>query len=190
MDAKRDSTASRLLAAARRGLPPVERWNPPLLGDLDMCIHRDGSWSYRGGAIQRTSMVRLFSTILRREEDGSYVLVTPTERWRIRVEDAPFVAVDVDVHNPGPDQRLEFATNAGDRVVADSGHPIFLGAAAERGAPPPYIRVRGGLDARIGRACYHHMAAWLEVGERDGALWHGVRSAGAFFALAPAGGEV
>lgn len=186
MDETVESAAGRLLAAARRGIPPVERWNPPCLGDLDVCIHRDGSWSYQGSKIRRPAMVRLFSTILRREEDGSYSLVTPAERWRIRVEDAPFIAVDVDVHDSGPDQRLEFATNVGDQVTAGRDHPLRIGDHADHGAPPPYILIRGGLEARVGRACYHRMASWLETAARDGSNWYGVRSAGMFFALAPA----
>lgn len=142
-----------------------------------MRIDRDGRWFYRGSEIRRPGLVRLFAGILRREADGGFVLVTPVECWRITVEDVPFVAVDFTRHDPGPDQRLEFVTNVGDRAVAGSGHPLRMapfGAAAA-----PYLRIRHGLEARVDRKSFYRL---VELGEEQAQAF-GVRSAGQFFAL-------
>src|SRR3569832_40821 len=109
---------------AGRGLPPVHLWNPPFCGDLDMRIARDGTWFYLGTPIGRPALVRLFSTILRREDDGGYVLVTPVEKVQLKVDDVPFIAVRVDTEGQGHDQRLRFLTNVGDDVVAGPEHHL------------------------------------------------------------------
>lgn len=162
-------------AAKGGGLPPVHLWNPPFCGDLDMEIRADGSWFHEGGPIGRPAMVRLFSTILKREGDRFY-LVTPVEKVGIRVVDAPFVATDAEI---APD-RITFTTNVGDQVTADADHPIVVrGDAAE---PRPYVHVRAGLEALIDRKTFYRLAAAAE----DGAGGRpGVRSAGSFFALEP-----
>ena len=166
-------------AAAGRRLPPVEKWNPPHCGAIPMRIARDGTWHYMGTPIGRPRMVRLFSTILRRDP-GEFVLVTPVERVAIEVEDAPFVAVTLDVTDPGgAGQALSFTTNVGDEVTADASHPIHVIENAVTGEPSPYVLVRGGLEARISRAVFYELAD-LAV-ERDGQL--GVVSGGAFFPL-------
>lgn len=160
-------------AAAKGGLPPVHLWNPPFCGDLDMEIRADGSWFYNGTPIGRPAMVRLFSTILKREDD-KYFLVTPVEKVGIRVEDAPFVATDADI---APDH-IRLTTNVGDEVTADADHPIIIRGDAAR--PRPYVHVRAGLEALIDRKTFYRLAAAAEPGP-DGRA--GVRSAGQFFSL-------
>lgn len=168
-------------AASGRRLPPVEKWNPPHCGSIPMRIARDGTWFYMGTPIGRPRMVRLFSTVLRRDP-GEFVLVTPVERVAIEVEDAPFLAVTVDVAGEGAGQTLTFTTNVGDRVTADAAHPIRVSENPETGEPSPYVLVRGGLEARIGRAPFYELAE--RAVERDGRL--GVFSAGTFFPLGAA----
>lgn len=165
-------------AAEGRRLPPVEKWNPPHCGSIPMRIARDGTWYYMGTPIGRPRMVRLFSTVLRRDP-GEFVLVTPVERVAIEVEDAPFIAVSVDIAGEGQTQALTFTTNVGDQVRADADHPIRVSENAETGEPSPYVLVRGGLEARIGRSAFYELAD-LAV-EREGRF--GVYSAGVFFAL-------
>lgn len=163
-------------AASKGGMPPVESWDPPFCGDLDMQIRRDGTWFYQGTPIGRHRLVRLFSTILKREGDA-YFLVTPVEKVGITVEDAPFIAVDFTVD----DGTLTFQTNVGDRVAADADHPIRV-ERDESGEPSPYVMVRNGLEARIDRKSFYRL---VDLGEVEGD-WFGVRSAGTFFPVAPA----
>ncbi len=159
-----------------RGLPPVHLWNPPFCGKIDMVIKRDGSWFYMGTPINRPAMVRLFSTILRREADGSYVLVTPVERVGIEVEDAPFIAVAVEVTRDDKGSVLSFTTNVGDIVALGPEHELEIGTGNN---PIPYIHVRAGLMARIARPVYYEL---VEMGsDRDG-NWS-IESQGHFFAL-------
>ena len=168
-------------AAAGRRLPPVEKWNPPHCGSIPMRIARDGTWHYMGTPIGRPRMVRLFSTVLRKDPD-EFVLVTPVERVAIEVEDAPFIAATVDVTGAGEGQSLTFTTNVGDQVTADAAHPIRVSENAETGEPSPYVLVRGGLEARLARPVFYELAD-LAI-ERDGRL--GVFSGGAFFPLGAA----
>src|SRR5271170_1371133 len=133
-----NSSASR----ARRGRPPAVE-----LADLDMRIARDGTWFYRGSPINRMPLVKLFASVLRREHDGLYWLVTPAERGQVTVEDAPFIAVAVDRQGEGPDQRLIFRTNLDEIVTASPDHPLRV-ETADDGAPAPYILARPGLEAR------------------------------------------
>ncbi len=162
-------------------LPPVERWNPDHCGNSEMRIARDGSWFHQGSPIGRAAMVRAFSRILRREPDGSYVLVTPVEKLDIEVEDAPFVAVEMKVDGAGDAQVLAFRLNTGDVVAASTEHPLRFEDRPD--GPHPYIHVRGGLDALISRAIYYELAE-LALAEDGEPL--GVRSNGAFFPIAPA----
>jgi uncharacterized protein len=163
-------------AATPRGLPPVHLWNPSNVGEIDIVIRKDGTWVHEGGVIGREALVRLFSTILRKDPDGTW-LVTPHEKLRIRVEDAPFVAVRVDREGDG----LRFLTNVGDEVVAGREHPIRIAAGAG-GEPRPYVLVRGGLEALITRPVFYELVELAE--ERGGEL--GLASAGAWFPLGPA----
>jgi hypothetical protein len=157
---------------------PVERWNPTRCGDSAMRIARDGSWYHQGSPIGRPEMVRLFSTILRRESDGSYVLVTPAEKLDIAVEDAPFVAVELKSEGEWDARRLAFRLNTGDIVIAGREHRLHLAP-----GPHPYLEVRTGLDARVARPVYYELAelALAEGGDPPG-LW----SDGVFFPLEPA----
>lgn len=167
-------------AAAGHGrLPPVERWNPAHCGTIDIRIDRDGGWHYLGTPIRRAPLVRLFSTVLRREPDGSYVLVTPGEKLTIRVEDVPFLAVEMIAEGEGPARRLTFRTNLGDIAVADADHPLRFPDAADGGFMP-YLTVRGGLEARLTRALAVDLAAFVE---EDAAGRAGVWSGGVLHAL-------
>ncbi len=161
---------------------------PTLCGDLDMRIDREGVWHYRGSPIGRKPLVRLFSTVLRREADGSYWLVTPAERGKIAVEDAPFMAVAVDAAGSGRAQILRFRTNVDDEVVADKAHPIRVVHDPVTAEPRPYVLVRAGLEARIGRAVYYELVALGGCECVDGRSHYGVWSAGAFFPLSRAEG--
>jgi hypothetical protein len=167
--------------AEEKKLPPVERWNPDNCGTSDMRIARDGTWFHQGSPIGRQAMVRLFSTILRREPDGGYVLVTPVEKLDIEVEDAPFVAVELKSEGEGENRSLAFRLNTGDLVVAGPDNPLRL-AAGEDG-PHPYVEVRRGLEALIARPVYYELANLaLAEGAEPAGLWSG----GVFFALEPA----
>jgi hypothetical protein len=158
--------------AAERKLPPVESWNPQRCGDSAMCIARDGTWFHEGTPIRRLAMVRLFSTLLRREADGTYALVTPVERLAIAVEDAPFVAVEMKSEGEGQARRLAFRLNTGDVVIAGPDHPLRI--VTKEGEPHPYVQVRPGLDALLLRPVYYELAelALTESGERPG-VWSG-----------------
>jgi hypothetical protein len=167
--------------AETKKLPPVERWNPSHCGDSAMRIARDGTWYHEGSPIGRPAMVRLFSTILRREPDGSFVLVTPVEKLAIEVEDAPFVAVELKSEGEGEGRSLAFRLNTGDMVVAGPDHPILLKASED--GPHPYIEVRAGLEALVARSVYYELAELaLAEGARPPGLWSG----GSFFPLEPA----
>ena len=180
-----EGLAASVSAVQERGLPPVEKWNPPLSGDLDMRIARDGTWSYLGSPITRPGMVKLFSSILKREGDA-FFLVTPVEKWRISVEDAPFVATDFDVSGTGEDQVLTFHTHVGDTAVAGPDHPLRVTHDPETEEPAPYIMVRAGLEALIDRKSFYRL---VDLGTRttvDGKAWFGVWSSGQFFPILPA----
>ncbi|MAY87715.1 MAG: proteophosphoglycan precursor [Pseudooceanicola sp.] len=172
--------ASVRAAGNSRGLPPVHLWNPEFCGDLDMRIARDGTWFYLGTPIGRPELVRLFSTILKKEGDD-YFLVTPVEKVGITVDDAPFVAVDFEATGEGRDQVLTFATNVGDKVSAGADAPIRVERDAETGEPSPYVLVRANLEALIDRKSFYRL---VEIGEHhDG--WFGLWSGGEFFPVIP-----
>ncbi len=179
-----ENLAAAAKAAGKRGLPPVHLWNPDFCGDLDMRIARDGTWFYLGTPIGRKELVRLFSTILRRDGDD-YFLVTPVEKVGITVEDAPFVAVDFEVSGSGTDQTLTFETNVGDVAAAGPRNPIRVERDPETGEPSPYILVRRNLEALIDRKSFYRL---VEIGsheEHEGESWFGVRSSGQFFPIIP-----
>jgi uncharacterized protein len=156
------------------------------LGDLDMRIARDGTWLYRGSPINRPALVKLFASVLRREADGSYWLVTPAERGRVVVEDAPFVAVAVDREGGGRGQSLIFRTNLDEIVTAGPDHKLRVETAAD-GAPSPYIMVRQGLEARLLRPVFYELVEWGEAEAVDGATQFGVWSGGLLFRLGELG---
>jgi hypothetical protein len=177
-------SADNIAAAARavkgKGLPPVHLWNPEFCGDLDMRIARDGTWFYLGTPIGRPELVRLFSTILRRDGDD-YFLVTPVEKVGITVDDAPFVAVDFEVQGTGPDQVLTFETNVGDFVQAGPDHPIRVVRDPETGEPSPYVLVRANLEALIDRKSFYRL---VDIGSHHEG-WFGLWSGGVFFKIIP-----
>ena len=176
--------ASARAAAKGRGIPPVHLWNPPHCGDLDIRISRDGTWFYMGTPIGRPELVRLFSTILRKDGD-SYVLVTPVEKVGITVEDAPFVAVDFELEGSGQAQTLTFTTNVADTVKAGPDAPIRIERDPKTGEPSPYVRIRANLDALIDRKSFYRL---VDIGTSEiyqGKDWFGVWSGGQFFPIIP-----
>lgn len=172
-------------ASKAGGLPPVHLWNPPFCGDIDMEIRRDGTWFHEGTPIGRAPLVRLFSTILKREGDA-YFLVTPVEKVGIRVEDAPFVAQDFTVTDAGGGaaQVVTFTTNVGDSVAAGADTPIRVLRDAD-GQPSPYVHVRAGLEALIDRKSFYRLVDIGEAHGVDGVDWFGLWSGGVFFPFIP-----
>jgi hypothetical protein len=165
-----------------RRLPPVEAWNPDRCTEEgDFRIRADGVWFHEGSPIGREAMVRLFSSILRKDADGGTYLVTPGEKVRVKVEDAPFLAVRVDRHGEGAGQTLVFTTQVGDVVAMGPEHPLRVTFDRATGEPRPYVMVRGRLEARILRAPFYEMTAWADHHEGRFGVWSG----GAFFALEP-----
>ena len=162
-------------AAPARGLPPVHLWHPTHCGEIDIVIKASGEWLHEGAPIRRPALVRLFSTVLRRDPDGIH-LVTPVEKLKITVEDAPFVAVAVEADG----ENLVFTTNVGDRVAADADHPIRVETDPATDEPRPYIHVRSGLDALIARSVFYELVGQAEQCD-NGTL--GVRSGGIWFLL-------
>jgi uncharacterized protein len=179
-----DGIAAAARKAGKTGLPPVHLWNPPFCGDLDMRIARDGTWYYLGTPIGRIELVRLFSTIIRKDGDD-YYLVTPVEKVGITVDDAPFVAVDFDILDPGPDQMLTFTTNVGDTAIAGPPNPIRVERDAITGEPAPYVLIRANLQALIDRKSFYRL---VDVGTHEthnDERWFGIRSSGRFFPIIP-----
>ena len=161
--------------------PPLHLWQPELSGDIDIVIHRDGSWSHEGSPIRRESLVKLFASILRREGDGHYYLVTPVEKWRIRVEGLPLQVVDFDrVPAPDGEQQFDVLTNTGHRYRVGRDYPLFF--AEIEGRHLPAIGLDYGLAAQINRAAWYRLVEASEL--RDGVA--GIRSGGLFFPLQPA----
>jgi len=181
-----DSLAKAVSKATKgkKGPPPVHLWNPTYCGDLDIRIGRNGMWWYLGTPIGRIELVKLFASVLKLE-DGKYFLVTPVEKIGITVDDAPFVAVDFRVENPGPDQVLVFETNVGDFTEAGPENPVRVARDPETDEPAPYVHVRRGLEALIDRKSFYRLVEIGEHREIDGARWFGLRSGGRFFPVIP-----
>jgi len=179
------SRASEQTGDGKRGLPPVERWNPPFCGDIDMEIRADGTWFYMGTPIGRAPLVRLFSTVLRKDEDGRTYLVTPVEKVGIRVVDAPFLAVEMQVTQREGRQVLTFRTNVGDVVEAGPQSPLRFEISGENRELKPYLLVRGRLEALLSRAVMYDL---VELGEAiviDGVSMFSVRSGTEVFPVMP-----
>ena len=174
------------VAASRAALgrrPPVHLWDPPFCGDIDIRIAADGTWFHAGTPIGRPALVRLFASILRREADG-VMLVTPVEKLRLMVEDAPFVAVELALGEE-PVPRLCFRTNVDEWVTADAEHPLVFRPGAAGGLKP-YLQVRPGLEARVSRALFYDLVDRGELREHGGQSTFGVASGPLFFTMAPA----
>ena len=188
MDDAPDPALDHLSAAlgdvAKRGPPPVERWNPEHCGAIDIRIAADGTWFHNGTPIRRPKLVRLFASILRREPDGSTVLVTPVEKVRIQVDDAPFTAVEMAVEGEGEARRIAFRTNVDDLVAADAEHPLRFADGPD--GLKPEIRVRGGLTARVSRALTYDLVDLAETRRIEGEDWFGLWAGGVFHRIAPA----
>ncbi|MCE1118582.1 MULTISPECIES: DUF1285 domain-containing protein [Pseudomonas] len=167
---------------AHKGLPPVHLWNPDFCGDIDMRIARDGTWYYLGTPIGRKPMVRLFSTIIRRDGDD-YFLVTPVEKVGIRVDDAPFVAVLLDVQGSGEQQVLRFTSNVDDQVEAGPANPLRVVIDPITQEPAPYVLMRGNLEALIHRNVFYQLVELAVPRQVDGEEWLGVWSHGQFYPI-------
>jgi hypothetical protein len=173
-----DQLAARI---AERGAPPVDRWNPAHCGNSEMRIARDGTWYHQGSPIGREAMVRLFATVLRREPDGSHVLVTPAEKLTIEVESTALRALTMTMEGEGVSRRIAFALDSGDAIIAGPAHPLTVLHTPE--GPSPRLAVRHGLEAELARPLYYELA---EIALSEGHDPPGVWSNGAFFALATA----
>ena len=167
-----------------RGSTPAPSWNPPDCGDIDMRIAADGTWFYCGSPIGRAPLVQLFASIMRKEGDR-YVLVTPVEKVGIKVDDAPFLAVEMRVEDDAGKQRLTFRTNVEDLVTVDGEHPLRFERGASEGLKP-YVRVRGDLWALVKRALFYDLVALGHTERVESEDWFGVRSGGLFFSMCPA----
>jgi uncharacterized protein len=176
------SLASLAAAIQNRKLPPVDQWNPAYCGPIDMRIASDGTWYYLGTPIGRPAMVKLFASILRRESDGSYVLVTPVEKVGIVVDDAPFVAVELITEGAGEQRQMGFRLNTEDMVMVDTDHPIRVAIDPATQAPRPYVMVRGAMEALINRAVFYELVALADA-ERETQKGFGLWSRAVFFAL-------
>lgn len=165
-----------------KGPAPVHLWNPDFCGDIDMRIARDGTWYYQGTLIGRKPMVRLFSTIIRRDGDA-YFLVTPVEKVGIQVDDAPFVAVTLEVLGSGEQQVLRFTSNVDDQAEAGVDHPLRVQVDPATQEPSPYILMRTNLEALIHRNVFYQLVELAVPGEIDGQEWLGVWSHGQFYPI-------
>ena len=182
MNTAKSAPTSLVEQISQKGLPPVHEWNPELCGDIDIRIAKDGTWFYMGSPIGRQRLVKLFSTVLRKDEDDEYYLVTPVEKLRIQVEIAPFIAVQLENSGEGKNQELHFRTKTDDIVLASSKNRIWV-ENSDTGEPVPFIEIRNGLNALIARNVYYQL---IEIGverKMNGHTDLGVWSAGEFFVL-------
>jgi len=173
------------LPREKRGPPPVEKWNPPFCGDIDMKIAADGTWFYQKTPIGRPALVKLFASVLKREGD-KYFLVTPVEKCGIIVDDAPFLAVELKVEQGHRGQTLQFRTNVDDWVACGRDHALRFEPERASGGLKPYLHVRRDLWAKVTRALFYDLVELGEERDIDGRRMFGIVSAGEFFAMAPA----
>jgi hypothetical protein len=182
-----DRLQALLEARASDRPPPIESWNPPYCGDIGLAIRADGTWSYQGSPIGRIALVRLFARVLKREANGRYYLVTPAEKVDVAVEDAPFLAVEMQVEGEGAERRLLFRTNVDDIVACGPEHPLRFAPEPGSGGLKPYLHVRGRLEALVSRALYYDLVDLAEPvpGGAGGRL--GIWSGAAMYPLEPGG---
>jgi len=179
-----DGIAQAAKKAGKKGPPPVHLWNPEFCGDLDMRIARDGTWFYLGTPIGRMPLVKLFSSIIRKDDDD-YFLVTPVEKVGITVDDAPFVAIDFNVTGTGQKQEITFTTQVDDTAIAGPDHPIRVVRDPETGEPSPYILIRANLEALIDRKSFYRLVDIGSHSDFKGENWFGIWSGGQFFPIIP-----
>ncbi len=177
--------ALRRAGGEAKGPPPVERWNPPFCGDLDMRIATDGTWFYLRTRIGRPALVKLFASVLKREGD-KYFLVTPVEKCGIQVDDAPFLAVELSIEGSAAERVLNFRTNVDDWVACGPSHALRFDPQASTGGIKPYLHVRRGLWAKVTRTLFLDLVELGEEREFEGRAMFGVRSMGTFFPMASA----
>ena len=166
----------------KKSLPPIEKWNPPFCGDIDMTISKSGKWYYMGSEIKRPAMVKLFSGILRLESDNSYYLVTPVEKVRIQVEDAPFVAVAITKEQSEGMNTVTFRTNLNDEIVLSKENPLSI-EIKKNDEPSPYITVRNNLRALISRSVFYELVDIAETIPIDGVPYLAIKSQGEIFKI-------
>ena len=166
----------------KKSLPPIEKWNPPFCGDIDMTISKSGKWYYMGSEIKRPAMVKLFSGILRLESDNSYYLVTPVEKVRIQVEDAPFVAVAITKEQSAGINTVTFRTNLNDEIVLSKENPLSI-EIKKNDEPSPYITVRNNLRALISRSVFYELVDFAETIPIDGVPYLAIKSQGEIFKI-------
>lgn len=166
----------------KKSLPPIEKWNPPFCGDIDMTISKSGKWYYMGSEIKRPAMVKLFSGILRLESDNSYYLVTPVEKVRIQVEDAPFVAVAITKEQSDGMNLVTFRTNLNDEIVLSKENPLSI-EIKKNDEPSPYITVRNNLRALISRSVFYELVDLAETIPIDGVPYLAIKSQGEIFKI-------
>lgn len=174
---------STLRRSESKGPAPVHLWNPPYCGEIGMRIARDGTWFYQGSPIGRAPLVKLFASVLRKDDDGRHYLVTPVEKIGVDVDDVPFLAVEMERSGEGQGQTLTFRTNVDDIVSVDAAHPMRFAFEAESDGLMPYILVRGALEARVTRALYYDLVELARTEPVDGVDHLGLWSAGAFFPM-------
>lgn len=183
---------SDLIKSARKqvsggGLPPVDKWEPDYCGEMDMVIKSDGSWWHEGSRITREPLIKLFSTILRKDADGETYLVTPAEKIKIKVERGHFVAIRVDAEGEGEHQRLFFTTNMGDVIEAGPERPLRVDTDPETLEPSPFVTVRGRLEAALARPVFYELVNYATERETPDGKVLGVFGGGVFFPLGPPG---
>ncbi|MDO6442385.1 MULTISPECIES: DUF1285 domain-containing protein [unclassified Marinobacter] len=174
-------------AANNLNQPPLDKWRPELSGDMDLRISRDGQWIHKGQPLGREAIVQLFSTILRREEDGQYYLVTPVEKWRIQVEDTPLLAHSLTVEGSGEQQIIKLTTNVGETLEVGKEHPLEVGSYEDTKQPRPVIGVRHGVVARLVTAAYYDLAEHVVEQTMGGEPVLGVYSHGNFYKIGKGG---
>ncbi len=174
---------SLLKGQSGKGPLPVDLWNPPYCGDIGMRIRGDGTWFYQGSPIGRMQLVKLFASVLRRDGDQKHYLVTPAEKVDVTVDDAPFLAVEMEVRERGPGQSLAFRTNVDDIVICDAARPLWFVMERGSGGLKPYVRVRGRLSALVTRALYYDLVEMAVPSDGPEAETVGIWSGGTFFPL-------
>ena len=166
-----------------KGPAPVHLWDPPYCGEIDLRISRDGTWFHEDKPIRRLAMMQLFASVLKREADGSYYLVTPVEKVKIKVDDCPFVVVGMDVEGAGQSQTLVFTTNTGETVTAGAEHQIRVETNQPRAEPHPILHIRGGMNGLINRAVFYRLVELAEQRSHETEIITGVWSDSCFFEL-------